>query len=92
MPYQSLIRLRGYHAHQGPAAPVNLLFGSPGAVPPREVRLRGADGNTVTVVSGLEVRNLPQLAAGDMVPLTYFERPALRVVVPVHRGDCRREP
>src|SRR4051812_39483439 len=40
---------------------------------PREVRLRGADGQTVTVVAGPEVRNLPQLATGDVVRLTYYE-------------------
>jgi hypothetical protein len=45
----------------------------------REVTLRGADGEVVTVVAGPEVRNLPQLAAGDVVRLTYRERVAARM-------------
>lgn len=45
----------------------------------REVELRAANGELVTVVAGPEVRNLPQLAAGDVVRLTYFESVALRM-------------
>lgn len=46
----------------------------------REVTLRGANGREVTVVAGPEVRNLPQLAAGDVVQLTYRESVAARMV------------
>lgn len=45
----------------------------------REVTLRGADGKQVTVVAGPEVRNLPQLAVGDVVRLTYVESVAVRM-------------
>lgn len=45
----------------------------------REVTLRGTDGRDVTVVAGPEVRNLPQLAAGDVVRLTYRESVAARM-------------
>ena len=54
----------------------------------REVRLRGADGTTVTVVAGPEVRNLPQLAGGDVVRLTYFESVAARMAEPAEGGPA----
>ena len=51
-----------------------------------EVRLRGADGQTVTVVAGPEVRNLPQLATGDVVRLTYYESVVAGVAEPTNTG------
>jgi hypothetical protein len=45
----------------------------------REVRLRATDGEVITVVAGPEVRNLPQLEAGDVARLTYFESVAVRM-------------
>lgn len=54
----------------------------------REVRLRGADGRTVTVVAGPEVRNLPQLATGDVVRLTYYESVAVRMAEPAETGPA----
>lgn len=54
----------------------------------REVRLRGADGQTVTVVAGPEVRNLPQLATGDVVRLTYLESVAARMAEPAETGPA----
>jgi len=48
----------------------------------REVRLRAADGRELSVVAGPEVRNLPQLQAGDVVRLTYYESVAARVTAP----------
>ena len=52
----------------------------------REVRLRGADGQTVTVVAGPEVRNLPQLATGDVVRLTYYESVVASMAEPSNTG------
>lgn len=52
----------------------------------REVRLRGTDGQTVTVVAGPEVRNLAQLATGDVVRLTYYESVAARMAEPGEGG------
>ena len=43
----------------------------------REVELRATNGELVSVVAGPEVRNLPQLAAGDVVRLTYYESVAV---------------
>lgn len=43
----------------------------------REVQLRATNGELVSVVAGPEVRNLPQLAAGDVVRLTYYESVAV---------------
>lgn len=50
----------------------------------REVTLRGPGGDELTVVAGPEVRNLPQLAAGDVVQLTYVESVAVRMA---HAGE-----
>ena len=54
----------------------------------REVTLRTADGETVTVVAGPEVRNLPELAAGDVVRLSYLESVALRMAEPGEGGPA----
>jgi hypothetical protein len=52
----------------------------------REVRLRAADGRELAVVAGPEVRNLPELKAGDMVRVTYYESVAARLDDP--RAAC----
>jgi len=52
----------------------------------REVRLRGADGQTVTVVAGPAVRNLQQLATGDGVRLTYYESVVASMAEPSNTG------
>jgi hypothetical protein len=54
----------------------------------REVRLRPAAGDELTVVAGPEVRNLPQLAAGDVVRLTYYEAVAARMAEPGAGGPA----
>lgn len=48
----------------------------------REVVLRGEDGETTTIVAGEEVRNLPQVKAGDKVKVNYYERVAGRILRP----------
>ena len=48
----------------------------------REVLLRAASGELVDLVAGPEVRNLPQLAVGDHVRVTYFESVAARMADP----------
>jgi hypothetical protein len=49
----------------------------------RQVRLRDdADGSTFTVTAGPEVRNLPQLAAGDQVQLDYYQSTTLAMAAP----------
>ncbi len=54
----------------------------------REVELRATDGQLVTVVAGPEVRNLAQLAAGDVVRLTYYESVALRMADAAEGGPA----
>lgn len=54
----------------------------------REVRLRSARGEELTVVAGAEVRNLPQLEAGDVVRLTYYEAVAARMAEPGAGGPA----
>ncbi len=48
----------------------------------RQVLLRTADGQRATVVAGPEVRNLPQVRAGDHVTITYKEAVAVRMAPP----------
>jgi hypothetical protein len=48
----------------------------------REVRLRAANGELVDLVAGPEIRNLPQLAVGDRVRVTYYESVAARMAEP----------
>lgn len=45
----------------------------------REVTLRGQDGKEYSFVAGEEVKNLPQLKAGDVVKATYSEALAYEV-------------
>lgn len=54
----------------------------------REVKLRSASGEELSVVAGPEVRNLPQLAAGDVVRLTYYEAVAARMAEPGAGGPA----
>ena len=54
----------------------------------REVKLRSASGEEVTVVAGPEVRNLPQLEAGDVVRMTYYEAVAARMAEPGAGGPA----
>ena len=54
----------------------------------RHVTLRdNADGNTFTVVAGPEVRNLPQLAAGDQVRLDYYNSTTVAMAAPSDTGE-----
>lgn len=46
----------------------------------REVTLEGADGNTVTITAGEEVKNLAQVDVGDKVNVEYMEIVALEVM------------
>jgi hypothetical protein len=48
----------------------------------RQVLLRTPDGAHTTVVAGPEVRNLPQLRAGDRVTVTYQEAIAVQMAQP----------
>lgn len=54
----------------------------------REVRLRAADGRELTVVAGPAVRNLPQLRAGDLARLTYYEGVVARMAEPGAGGPA----
>ena len=45
----------------------------------RHVTLKDADGKTVTIVAGPEVRNLAQVKKGDVVRMTYHESMAYKV-------------
>lgn len=51
-------------------------------LPNRTVTLRRADGETVSVRVGDEVRNLAQVRRGDRVVVVYFESIAFRVLKP----------
>jgi hypothetical protein len=48
----------------------------------RQVLLRTPDGARATVVAGPEVRNLPQLRAGDRVTISYQEAIAVQMAQP----------
>ena len=48
----------------------------------RQVLLRTPDGARATVVAGPEVRNLPQLGAGDRVTVTYQQAVAVQMAQP----------
>jgi hypothetical protein len=54
----------------------------------RQVTLRDdADGSTFTVTAGPEVRNLPQLAAGDRVQIDYYRSLAVAMADPADTGE-----
>ena len=53
----------------------------------RHVTLKGADGKTVTIVAGPEVRNLAQVKKGDVVRITYHESMAYKVEKPGKGGS-----
>ena len=56
----------------------------------RQVVLRDdADGTTFAVTAGPEVRNLPQLAAGDRVQLDYYQSLAVAMADPADTGEPR---
>src|ERR1700712_5032166 len=54
----------------------------------REVRLRAASGRELAVVAGPEVRNLPQLRAGALVRLPYYEGVVARMAEPDGGGPA----
>jgi Cu/Ag efflux protein CusF len=57
----------------------------------RVVTLRGPDGREFDVVAGEDVRNLPQVAAGDLLTVTYMEAVVISLyrkgAVPVRNTD-----
>ncbi len=54
----------------------------------RQVRLRDVDtGEIFQVVAGPEVRNLPQLRAGDVVEFDFFEATTLAMADPADTGE-----
>ena len=54
----------------------------------RQVTLTdNAGGGTFTVVAGPEVRNLPQIAAGDQVTVDYYQATTLSMADPADPGD-----
>lgn len=52
----------------------------------REVVLRGADGNTLQVKAGPEVRNLAQLETGDKVRMDFFQATTVSMADPADSG------
>jgi hypothetical protein len=48
----------------------------------RQVLLRGEEGNTFSITAGPDVRNLAQLAPGDVVRLDYYESVSVRMADP----------
>jgi len=48
----------------------------------REVTLKDADGNELAITVGEEVKNLPQVEAGDQVEVAYFESVNIEVLGP----------
>jgi hypothetical protein len=48
----------------------------------REVTLEGADGKTVTITAGEEVKNLAQVEVGDKVDVEYVEMVSMEVLPP----------
>jgi len=48
----------------------------------REVTLEGADGETVTITAGEEVKNLAQVEVGDRVEVEYLEMVSMEVLPP----------
>ena len=54
----------------------------------RQVTLTDAEGGSFTVVAGPEVRNLPQLAAGDQVQLDYYQGTTLSMASPDDTGEA----
>lgn len=54
----------------------------------RNVTLRDdADGSTFSVVAGPEVRNLPQVAAGDRVQIDFYQSLAVDMADPADSGE-----
>lgn len=54
----------------------------------RDVTLTdNADGTTFTVNAGPDIRNLPQLAAGDQVQIDYYQGTTLSMAAPSDSGE-----
>ena len=54
----------------------------------RQVQLRdNAGGGSFTVTAGPEVRNLPQLAAGDQVQVDYYQSRTVAMAAPSDTGE-----
>lgn len=56
----------------------------------RHVVLKGADGSTMEVAAGPEVRNLPQLRAGDLVRMDYFKATTVGMADPADTGEVQK--
>lgn len=56
----------------------------------RHVVLRAADGSTMQVTAGPEVRNLPQLQAGDQVRMDYFQSTTVSMADPADPGTVQK--
>lgn len=54
----------------------------------RKVRLRNSEGKSFTVTAGPEVINLPQLAAGDVVTVDYYQAVTLAMANASEAGDA----
>lgn len=52
----------------------------------RQVVLVGEDGSTIGMVAGPEIRNLPQVTAGDVVTIDYYESVLLSMGDPDQPG------
>lgn len=56
----------------------------------RHVVLKGADGSTMQVAAGPEVRNLAQLRAGDTVRMDYFQATTVSMADPADTGEVQQ--
>lgn len=56
----------------------------------RQVTLRDSDGSTFAVTAGPEVRNLAQVAPGDVVRLDYFQATTVNMADPVDTGEVQK--
>ena len=56
----------------------------------RHVVLQGADGGTMEVTAGPEVRNLAQLEAGDTVRMDYFQATTVSMADPADTGEVQK--
>lgn len=56
----------------------------------RQVVLKGANGSTMDVAAGPEVRNLPQLKAGDTVRMDFFQATTVSMADPADTGEVQK--
>lgn len=56
----------------------------------RHVVLKGADGATMEVAAGPEVRNLAQIKAGDTVRMDYFRATTVSMADPADTGEVQK--